>query len=61
MSVDEVMEMIGRLTVDELRELNRRLEDDEGWAGVREPRTPMPSAPAVEAEAIPEDYWETAE
>lgn len=61
----EICSAIQSLTVEELIELKRLLGEqwwDEGGAGVREPREPAPVSPGdAIAQALPEDYWETAE
>lgn len=63
MTPAEIAEAIGRLTVEEFRELKRLLDEQgEGGIGVREPREPSPESPGDSvAIGLPPDYWETAE
>ncbi len=62
MTPEEIASAIRQLTMEELVELNRLLSDWPGWGGVREPREPVPVSPGDRiAEALPDDYWESAE
>lgn len=62
MTPEEIAEAIGHLTISEYNQLIALLNDEPPpGTGVREPRTPLPDPGGALAQALPEDYWETAE
>jgi hypothetical protein len=61
MTPRELARLILELTPAETQELlvTLRMEGGEPFAGVREPRNPLPEND--EGQALPDDYWETAQ